>query len=179
MIFKKITNDNMMLYAKLIEQLKWVESYIKTHNINRYEEFIANEALRDTLLLKFILFQQSIEKEGKIFLERFYKLKLDKFSWLDAEYFDNNYVLHYDCVWNFILDIRKLKKEVKKIIRTPSTANDRERIRCSFCGKKPDDVEKTIAGNLAYICNECIEICNEILADEAEQDTKSEEKNSQ
>ena len=34
---------------------------------------------------------------------------------------------------------------------------------CSFCGKKQDDVERLIAGNHVYICNECVRLCNEIL----------------
>ncbi|MEJ7578267.1 MAG: ClpX C4-type zinc finger protein [Pyrinomonadaceae bacterium] len=40
-----------------------------------------------------------------------------------------------------------------------------EEIQCSFCGKKRDDVLKLISGPIVQICNECIEICNEILAD--------------
>lgn len=38
-------------------------------------------------------------------------------------------------------------------------------LRCSFCGKSQNDVEKIIAGNHVYICNECVEICCEILDD--------------
>ena len=38
--------------------------------------------------------------------------------------------------------------------------------RCSFCGKAQDQVAKLIAGPGAYICNECIELCNEIMDDE-------------
>jgi hypothetical protein len=38
--------------------------------------------------------------------------------------------------------------------------------RCSFCGKPGDEVKKLIAGPSVHICNECIRICNEILADE-------------
>lgn len=37
---------------------------------------------------------------------------------------------------------------------------------CSFCGKKEDAVGKLIAGPKVFICNECIELCNEILSDE-------------
>ncbi len=45
--------------------------------------------------------------------------------------------------------------------------NQDDRIRCSFCGKTQDQVEKLIAGpNGAFICDECIEVCNEILEDE-------------
>ncbi|MBR2783315.1 MAG: ATP-dependent Clp protease ATP-binding subunit ClpX [Firmicutes bacterium] len=38
--------------------------------------------------------------------------------------------------------------------------------RCSFCGKTQDQVAKLIAGPNAYICNECIDLCNEIIEDE-------------
>ncbi len=38
--------------------------------------------------------------------------------------------------------------------------------RCSFCGKSQDEVAKLIAGPGAYICNECIDLCNEIIDDE-------------
>ena len=35
--------------------------------------------------------------------------------------------------------------------------------KCSFCGKNQDEVEKLIAGPDVYICDECIELCNEIV----------------
>lgn len=41
-------------------------------------------------------------------------------------------------------------------------------LRCSFCGKSQREVLKLIAGNSAYICNECVELCNEILEEEYE-----------
>jgi ATP-dependent Clp protease ATP-binding subunit ClpX len=37
---------------------------------------------------------------------------------------------------------------------------------CSFCGKSQKDVKKLIAGPTVYICNECIELCNDIIAEE-------------
>jgi hypothetical protein len=40
------------------------------------------------------------------------------------------------------------------------------RLRCSFCGKTQSEVEKLIAGPQVYICNECIQLCNEILEEE-------------
>src|SRR5690349_23575646 len=39
-------------------------------------------------------------------------------------------------------------------------------LRCSFCGKSQNEVKKLIAGPTAYICNECIDICNEIITDD-------------
>ena len=38
---------------------------------------------------------------------------------------------------------------------------------CSFCGKGQEDVRKLIAGPTAYICDECITLCNDIIAEEA------------
>jgi hypothetical protein len=43
-----------------------------------------------------------------------------------------------------------------------------ENLRCSFCGKSQDDVRKLIAGPTVYICDECIDLCCEILAEEYE-----------
>ncbi len=40
--------------------------------------------------------------------------------------------------------------------------------RCSFCGKKQDDVDKLIAGPDVFICDECIELCNEIVQEKKE-----------
>ena len=41
---------------------------------------------------------------------------------------------------------------------------------CSFCGKSQREVKKLIAGPTVHICDECIELCNDIIAEEAEQD---------
>ncbi len=41
---------------------------------------------------------------------------------------------------------------------------------CSFCGKGQDEVRKLIAGPTVYICDECIELCNDIIAEECDQD---------
>jgi ATP-dependent Clp protease ATP-binding subunit ClpX len=46
-------------------------------------------------------------------------------------------------------------------------------IYCSFCGKSQKQVKKLIAGHGVYICNECIEVCNEILEEEEKQQSKS------
>ena len=39
-------------------------------------------------------------------------------------------------------------------------------LKCSFCGKAQDQVRKLIAGPGVYICDECIDLCNEILDEE-------------
>jgi ATP-dependent Clp protease ATP-binding subunit ClpX len=46
-------------------------------------------------------------------------------------------------------------------------------LRCSFCGKNQNEVKKLIAGPTVYICNECIDICIEIISDDAQQDTST------
>ena len=43
---------------------------------------------------------------------------------------------------------------------------DRRTPRCSFCGKSQDEVERLIAGRNAYICNECVELCLNVMGDE-------------
>jgi ATP-dependent Clp protease ATP-binding subunit ClpX len=43
-------------------------------------------------------------------------------------------------------------------------------LRCSFCGKSQNEVRKLIAGPTVYICNECIDICIEIISDDAQQE---------
>jgi ATP-dependent Clp protease ATP-binding subunit ClpX len=48
---------------------------------------------------------------------------------------------------------------------------DEEALKCSFCGKGQEEVKKLIAGPTVYICNECIELCNEIIADELHMDS--------
>ena len=53
------------------------------------------------------------------------------------------------------------------------------RLKCSFCGKTQDQVKKLIAGPDVYICDECVELCNEILDEEffeKDKDSKQEEK---
>jgi ATP-dependent Clp protease ATP-binding subunit ClpX len=46
------------------------------------------------------------------------------------------------------------------------SGDDREKTRCSFCAKPQDQVRKLVAGHGVYICDECIELCNEIVEDE-------------
>lgn len=56
--------------------------------------------------------------------------------------------------------------------------HDDSRLKCSFCGKTQDQVKKLIAGPEVYICDECVELCNEILDEEffegKEKDAKGE-----
>ena len=51
--------------------------------------------------------------------------------------------------------------------RTPAPGADRlEALYCSFCRKGQDSVAKLVAGPGVYICNECVDLCNLIIADE-------------
>ncbi|EJD8470499.1 ATP-dependent Clp protease ATP-binding subunit ClpX [Staphylococcus pseudintermedius] len=47
--------------------------------------------------------------------------------------------------------------------------DDEENLKCSFCGKGQDQVKKLVAGSGVYICNECIELCAEIVEEELNQ----------
>jgi ATP-dependent Clp protease ATP-binding subunit ClpX len=49
-----------------------------------------------------------------------------------------------------------------------SKYEDKNQIRCSFCGKTQDRVKKVIAGPGVYICDECVQLCQEIIADDVE-----------
>ena len=47
-------------------------------------------------------------------------------------------------------------------------SNGRE-LFCSFCGKSQDEVRKLIAGPSVFICDECVELCNNIIRDETQE----------
>src|SRR5262245_30356230 len=48
----------------------------------------------------------------------------------------------------------------------PRTDAQGDMLQCSFCGKSPEEVQRLIAGPTVYICDECIDLCNEILREE-------------
>ena len=53
----------------------------------------------------------------------------------------------------------------------PRNGDDRPgNLVCSFCGKSQDEVRKLIAGPTVYICDECIDLCNDIIAEECDQE---------
>src|SRR5205809_2929496 len=54
--------------------------------------------------------------------------------------------------------------------RALSAMSNDKHLRCSFCGKSKDSVRKFISGPSVYICNECITLCNEILAEDEERE---------
>jgi len=49
--------------------------------------------------------------------------------------------------------------------------DDKGQLKCSFCGKLQDQVKKLVAGPGVYICDECIELCNEIIEEELSEET--------
>ncbi|MBS3938925.1 MAG: ATP-dependent Clp protease ATP-binding subunit ClpX [Peptococcaceae bacterium] len=54
--------------------------------------------------------------------------------------------------------------------------DDRNAVKCSFCGKTQEQVKKLIAGPGVYICDECVELCMEIVEEEAHQGQEVERK---
>jgi len=53
---------------------------------------------------------------------------------------------------------------------------DGDVLRCSFCGKSQHEVRKLIAGPTVYICNECVEVCLDIIAEDRVHEAKSHQK---
>ena len=51
--------------------------------------------------------------------------------------------------------------------------SDSEILRCSFCNKDQNDVRKLIAGPTVFICDECVEVCNDIIADDSRFESRS------
>lgn len=52
----------------------------------------------------------------------------------------------------------------------PKYGEDKGQLKCSFCGKTQEQVKKLVAGPGVYICDECIELCNEIIEEELSDD---------
>ena len=55
-------------------------------------------------------------------------------------------------------------------------SDTKETLYCSFCGKSQHEVKKLIAGPNVFICNECIELCQDIILDEEREESSEEEK---
>lgn len=53
--------------------------------------------------------------------------------------------------------------------------NGEVEVTCSFCGKTQDEVKKLIAGPTVYICNECIDLCNEIVSEDRQREIEAQE----
>jgi len=56
-----------------------------------------------------------------------------------------------------------------------SGKGDEKLLYCSFCGKSQDEVRKLIAGPAVYVCDECVELCNDIIRDELKEATEGDQ----
>jgi len=50
-----------------------------------------------------------------------------------------------------------------------SRYDEKKQLKCSFCGKAQEQVKRLVAGPGVYICDECIELCSEIIEEEFEE----------
>ena len=58
----------------------------------------------------------------------------------------------------------------------PKKKDENDNLFCSFCGKNQSEVRKLIAGPAVYICDECIQLCSEIIEEESEKEAKDSER---
>ena len=58
------------------------------------------------------------------------------------------------------------RSETEGVIPLARPTDSNEQLLCSFCGKSQRQVKKLIAGPGVYICDECIDLCNEIIDEE-------------
>lgn len=65
-------------------------------------------------------------------------------------------------------ELKVAQSEIAKITRrmTGKQPADNQGLYCSFCAKTQHEVKKLIAGPGVYVCDECVELCNEIMRDE-------------
>ena len=71
-------------------------------------------------------------------------------------------------VWWWVLR-RRRQIAVRRAVQGSLPGEHEPPVFCSFCGKSQDEVRKLIAGPKVYICDECIDLCNDIIADERRQ----------
>jgi ATP-dependent Clp protease ATP-binding subunit ClpX len=57
----------------------------------------------------------------------------------------------------------------------PKKKDENDNLFCSFCGKNQSEVRKLIPGPAVYICDECIQLCSEIIEEKSEKDAKETE----
>merc|ERR1712093_599359 len=62
------------------------------------------------------------------------------------------------------------KAEARVMSDKQSGDGDNKLLYCSFCGKSQKEVRKLIAGPSVYICDECVELCNDIITEEYERE---------
>ena len=54
---------------------------------------------------------------------------------------------------------------------TTGKSDDGKLLYCSFCGKSQHEVRKLIAGPSVFICDECVDLCNDIIREEVQEDS--------
>jgi ATP-dependent Clp protease ATP-binding subunit ClpX len=59
-----------------------------------------------------------------------------------------------------------LTKEYTMSDETKTDKEDNKLLYCSFCGKSQHEVRKLIAGPSVFICDECVDLCNDIIQEE-------------
>ena len=65
---------------------------------------------------------------------------------------------------------RKVSGDGRRTRRRAVKKEQHVNLSCSFCGKSQREVRKLIAGPTVYICDECIKLCNEIIAEESDRE---------
>jgi len=98
-------------------------------------------------------------------------IKMDEKVKADYDSLEPLHKYHAD---RFIQNLAKLQRAEKRLERQIARSEDqyyknemKRGIACSFCGKDKDEVKRIIAGEGVYICNECIDLCTEILSEDA------------
>ena len=73
----------------------------------------------------------------------------------------------------FIYGASMLAWHRRRVAQQRAALNDdgQVKLRCSFCGKTQDEVRKLVAGPKVYICDECIDLCNDIIAEECDRES--------
>jgi ATP-dependent Clp protease ATP-binding subunit ClpX len=59
------------------------------------------------------------------------------------------------------------------MVKNPVRGDDGKLLYCSFCGKSQHEVRKLIAGPSVFVCDECVELCNDIIREELEDRAES------
>ncbi|ELW4722950.1 carboxylate--amine ligase [Salmonella enterica] len=79
---------------------------------------------------------------------------------------DVSFAKMVECSWIMIRREKDIDRLVSGDVYIPShTAEKHKNLHCSFCGKSCTEVEKLIAGPSSYICDECVDICNNIIGE--------------
>lgn len=62
--------------------------------------------------------------------------------------------------------LHNITEKAKKYDQLIKLFPESSTLHCTFCRKRQEDVKKLVAGPAAFICNECVTLCNEIISDE-------------